>query len=378
MHRRNLIILGIVSTVVLLGIALQMSRTSRVSPMTKVRFGAVLPMTGSNANYGELMKRGIAMAVDEFNATAPPGIQLDVLIEDSRSNAKDGVSAFQKLVQIDRSLAVMPVLSPVILGCIPIAERSHTVLLNCPANSPKLRGASAYMFNLMILADQDSEYLAEYAYRKMDSRNVALFFVNNDGGRGYRDCFAARFSELGGKVVVSEGHPQGTTDFRTTIEKFRASSVDLVFMSSYYAESALFLKQCRELSYKTHWLSYSSVETPEFLKLADGAADGLVYSQPGIDIDSTNSVVARFVHAYQDRYGQLPELWSSQQYEGTRLLASAIASGARSSDQILQYMRRLREYPGITGTLSFDRDGCVGRKVRFKCVRAGHFVNFGD
>lgn len=339
-----------------------------------IKIGAILPMTGTAANYGELMKRGTNIAVDEFNASAAQSApHLEVIIEDSKSNPKDGVSAMQKLLQVDKVAAVMPALSSIVLACAPIVEENRVVLLNCPANSPKLRGAGKFIFNIMILSDQESEFLADYAFNKMGARSAGIFFVNNESGRGYRDSFANKFGAIGGVVKLSEGHEQGATDFRTIIEKFRSSRVDLVFLTSYYSESALFLKQSKELGFKTKWLSYSSVETPDFLKLVGDAAEGLIYSQPGLDINSNDEITRKFVAEYRRRYSEDPDFWGAYFYEGTRLLGSAIASGARTSEEIQTYLRNLNAFPGLTGPITFDDKGCVTGRVRFKAVKNGAF-----
>jgi branched-chain amino acid transport system substrate-binding protein len=230
------------------------------------------------------------------------------------------------------------------------------------------------VFNIYILSDKESEFIGEYAYNQMGARSAGIFFMNNDSGRGYRDSFAAKFVSLGGLVKLSEGHEQGTTDFRTTIEKFRSSKVDTVFLASYYAESALFLKQSQELGFQAKWLSYSSIETPDFLKIAGEAADGLVYSQPGLDLESNDEITKRFIAVYKKRYEQEPDLWSAQFYDGTRLFWSALSSGAHTGDQIRTCFLNMKEFPGVTGPISFDENNCVTRKIRFKTIRAGAFV----
>jgi len=344
-----------------------------------VRVGAILPMTGTAANYGELMKRGIDIAMDEYNTTtAQAHPKLEVIIEDSKSNPKDGVSAMQKLLQIDNVPVVMPALSSVVLACAPIAEQNRVVLLNCPANSPKLRAAGQFIFNIALLSDQESEFLADYAFNKMAARSVGIFFVNNESGRGYRDSFAAKFTAMGGVVRLSEGHEQGATDFRTIIEKLRAAQVDLIFLTSYYSESALFLRQAKELGFRSKWLSYASVETPDFLKLAGDAAEGLIYSQPGFDVNGSDELTKRFVGEFRKRYGQDPDFWSAQFFEGTRLLGAAVNSGAATGEAIRDYLAQLKDFRGITGEVSFDKKGCVTRVVRFKTVTPDGFKYLTD
>ena len=225
----------------------------------------------------------------------------------------------------------------------------------------------------MILSDQESEFLADYAFNKMGARLVGVFFVDNDSGRGYRDSFSRKFTELGGVIKIDEGHEQGATDFRTIIEKFRSAHLDSVFLASYYSESAVFLRQAKELGFKTKWLSYSSVETPDFLKLAGDAAEGLVYSQPGLDVTSNDPITKKFVEEYRRRYGGAPDFWGAYFYDGTRLLGTAIASGARTSEDIRSYLKNVRGFPGLTGSISFDDKGCVTKQVRFKVIKSGKF-----
>jgi branched-chain amino acid transport system substrate-binding protein len=364
----GLVLLAVIAIVIVV------VKSRRSEPSNTVRVGAILPMTGTSANYGELMSRGISVAADEFNASrAKDSPSLDVVIEDSKSTPRDGLSAMQKLIQIDKVAAVMPALSGVVLACVPIAESNHVVLLNCPANSPKLRGAGSFVFNITILSDQESEYLADFAFNKMGAKSAAIAFVNNEYGRSYGDSFAKKYTAVGGVIKLSEGHEQGATDFRTTIEKFRSANVDLVFLATYYAEGALFLKQSKELGFKSKWLSNSSMETPDFLKIAGDAGEGLVFSQPGFDADSSNELTKKFVAEYRKRYGINPDFWSAQYYDGTRLLGAAVASGARTGDEIRAYLKNLKGFPGLTGPIEFDEKGGVTRTVRFKTVKNGTF-----
>ena len=377
---RRRVLFGLVVAVLLAtGLVAMLLTHRRTTGRNVVKLGAILPMTGTAADYGELMRRGITIATDEFNANAgKSAVHLEVVIEDSRSNPKDGVSAMQKLLQVDRVPAVMPALSGIVLACVPLAERNHVVLLNCPANSPKLRGAGAFVFNLTILSDQESAFLADYAYNKMGARTAGILFVNNESGRGYRDSFADKFTALGGSVKLSEGHEQGATDFRTIVEKFRSARVDLVFLCSYYSESALFLRQAKELGYRTKWLSYSSVETPDFLKLVGDAAEGLIFSQPGLDVNASDEITRKFVTEYRNRYGQDPDFWSAQFYEGTRLLGSAVSADARTGEEFRTYLKNLGGFQGLTGPITFDSNGCVSTIVRFKTISSGTFRYFGE
>lgn len=341
-----------------------------------VKIGAILPMTGSASNYGDLMRRGIDMAVEEVNTDGGVnGAKAVVIIEDSASTPAQGVNALGKLIKVDHVTAIMPALSSIVLACAPITEQNHVVLLNAPANSPKLRGAGSYLYNIMILSDQESEYLAEYAMKKMGAKTFGILYVNNDSGVGYKNSFTNQVENNGGKVLLAEGHEQGDTDFRTVIEKFKSASPDVVFLASYYAETALFMKQAKERGYVTKWLSYSQVEAPKFLELAGNAANGIIYSQPGFDAESSDQIVKDFVSKYKERYKEMPDLWGVQFYVATKLLFQAIRETNNTSDGIKKYLDSIKGDKSIIGPISFNSDRTINRPVKFKKIVDGSFVN---
>jgi branched-chain amino acid transport system substrate-binding protein len=377
--KKKVIIAFVIVAVSLLAVMLVVWPPNSTTQRKVVRFGAILPMTGNAANYGELMRKGISIAQDEFNNTrTSEQMRLEVIIEDSRSGPKDGVSALNKLINVDHVSAVMPALSSVVLSCVPICERNSVVLLNCPANSPKLRGTGTFVFNVTILSDQESEYLAKYAYREMGARSANILFINNDSGRGYRDSFATKFTALGGEVKLSEGQGQGATDFRSIVARFKNAPADITFMCSYYAETALFLRQCRELGFKSKWLSYASIETSDFLKLAGDTAEGIIYSQPGLEVNASDSITKYFVGTFRERYGEDPDFWSAQFYEGTRLLCAAVAAGAETGEEIRQFLIELKDFEGLGGSITFDNKRCITRTIRMKKISDGKFIYLGE
>lgn len=72
-----------------------------------VKFGAILPLTGTLANIGDGMKNAMLLAVREINGQGGiNGKIVELVIEDSACNPSNGVSAATKLVSIDKVLAV--------------------------------------------------------------------------------------------------------------------------------------------------------------------------------------------------------------------------------------------------------------------------------
>ena len=59
-----------------------------------VRIGAVLPMTGPVAYLGQVLKEGHEWKIEELKNE---GFNIDYIVEDSQSNPKEAVNAFNNL-----------------------------------------------------------------------------------------------------------------------------------------------------------------------------------------------------------------------------------------------------------------------------------------
>ncbi|RME53019.1 ethanolamine utilization protein EutJ, partial [Candidatus Woesearchaeota archaeon] len=88
-----------------------------------VKIGVSLPLTGEAASIGESALAGITLAVNEVNAEGGiGGKQIELIVEDDQCSP-DGVSAIQKLINVDDVTAIIgPVCSPVAGPGLPIAQ----------------------------------------------------------------------------------------------------------------------------------------------------------------------------------------------------------------------------------------------------------------
>ncbi|MCK4458341.1 MAG: ABC transporter substrate-binding protein [Methanosarcinales archaeon] len=114
----------------------------------EIRIGAILPLTGEAAEYGEDAKLGIDLAVEEINAAGGiNGKRIQVVYEDSQATPSQGVSAIQKLTTVDKVPVIIGAMaSSVTLAIAPIAEENKVVLLSPASSAPQITEAGDYIF----------------------------------------------------------------------------------------------------------------------------------------------------------------------------------------------------------------------------------------
>ena len=73
--------------------------------LTELLIGGIGPTTGENANYGNSVKNGAKLAVDEINAAGGVnGFKLVLSFQDSQGSAESAVSAYGKLMDLGMKL----------------------------------------------------------------------------------------------------------------------------------------------------------------------------------------------------------------------------------------------------------------------------------
>jgi len=339
-----------------------------------VKIGAVLVLTGPNAKAGQSAKQGIEMAVEEINASG--GVKsrkIKVIYEDDGGEPQKSVSAVQKLINVDKVLAILgPMWSSCVLAVAPIVESKGVVILSPTASSPKITYAGDYIFRNTYSDAIEGAKTAEFASKELKYGKAGILFINNDYGVGLKDAFKRKFEELGGKIVIDEGYDPKTTDFRTILVKVKERSPEVIYIAG-YSEMGQLLRQMRETGIKIPVLSCIMFEISDIAKVAGKAAEGVIYAYPSYDPEKGNEITLKFAKKFKEKYGTLPDPEAAFSYDAVKILALAMEKGGFTSEDIKNALYKIKGYNGVTGKTSFDENGDVIKPVGFKRVHNGKY-----
>lgn len=342
-----------------------------------IKIGAILPLTGDGAKYGVAAKRAIDLVMLDVNkGGGVNGKIVTVVYEDTRGVGKDGVSAIQKLITVDKVPAVIGGLfSSVTLAVAPIAEKNHVVLLSPTSSAPKITDAGEYIFRNCASDVFEGKVMADAAAQKLKIEKVAILYINNDYGVGIASVFKKTLAVHGGQVVAEEAFSQGSTDFRTQLTKIAALKLDGIYIVG-YKELGHLLKQAKEIGLKRQFMSTVMFEDPDILSTAGDAAEGVIYSARAYDQSSDEPHVKEFVTSFKQHYGEEPDIFAAYAYDAARILVQVMTEKGASADAIKQGIYAIRDFPGVTGSTSFDENGDVIQPAYLKTVENGKFTWF--
>jgi branched-chain amino acid transport system substrate-binding protein len=340
-----------------------------------VNIGYIGPLTGDGAYYGGQETQGIDLAAAEINAKSGiKGDQIKVIHEDAQLDATLGTNAITKLITMDKVPAVIGELSSTVtLALVPIAERNKVVLLSEGSNSNKLSGAGGYIFRIYPTNTEEGQKLVELALSS-NLTNGAIIYINNDYGTELESAINQNFTKNGGTVAISEGFNPGATDFRTQLTKIKAKNPNVIFLLGYTQESATIVKQSKEIGLKSQFLAADTFNDPEVVDWSGNASEGVIFVVPSFDSKRWQD----FNQKVMSKYGNNATIFTAMAYDAMSLLGAAMENSGITSDAIKTGLTQIKDYPGVTGNITFDKNhDVVTRLFSVKIVKGGKFADYG-
>jgi branched-chain amino acid transport system substrate-binding protein len=264
--------------------------------------------------------------------------------------------------------------SSVVLALGPVAQQHGVLLVNTAAQNPNIRKIGNHIFSLVPLADRVMQVTGVHAVDSMKAKTAVMLIVNNEYGRGVSDTFKKIFEDRGGKIVGREIHAQGETDFNTPLTKVKFANPDILFFVGHDNELGYALKKAKQIGMKTPWLVAPGVFTPLSMTIAGDAAEGVQAADYIFDPVAGTDRMKAFGKRHQDKYGVLPTFATAQSYNSVMLYAAALRKGARGPAEIRDFYLSLKGFEGISGPVTFDKEGITTEEPVIRVIRDGKFT----
>lgn len=246
------------------------------APSESIKIGYIGPLTGDAASIGAPGVAAAETAVAEINAQGGVlGKQLELIVEDDGCSSTS-VQAMNKLLHVDKVIAISgPDCGASAGPAIPLAQQAGVPVVVRWASVPGLTTDRDFIFRIYPSDAFQGAYAAEQLIA-MNYSTVAVLYVQNDYGQGLRDVFVDAFEQMGGVIVLNEGHSQEEIDFKTVLLQVQQENPDVLYLPTYRAAGLAILRQARELGLELPIVAGDAFDTDEIILSEE--ADGVLYS----------------------------------------------------------------------------------------------------
>lgn len=322
-------------------LALLLSACSTINDTIKL--GALLPMSGEAASFGEAVMTGIQLAVDEINSQGGiDGKLLELVIEDDKCGA-DGAIGATKLTSIDEvDVIIGPVCSSSGGPALPIIQDAKTPAMII-ASAPHLTSLGDYIFRVYPSDAFVGSFLANYATNNgYDS--VALVSVNNDWGQGIKNSFMEHYK---GNIVVNEDMNPGDADARNIVLKIQESNAQLIIMPLYISEALVFVKNVKESGLEIPIIGGDILYSEEFY--GNSITEGVRMAVA--DIGQPEEFMTR-----AEATGNLVNILTPIGYDAVKLFSQTVKEVGLNNELIKNSLLNTN-YQGLSNNIMFDKKG---------------------
>lgn len=332
-----------------------------------IRIGFINSLSGDAGYIGTFAKSAVELAVEEVNKSGGiHGRPLSVLYEDGRCSAKPALEAGRRLINTMKVPAIIGGLcSGETLSFGPLAMEKKVVVISNGSSAPQLSQMGKYFFRNFPSDAHQGKFAAEYAFNDFGAKRAAVIYATNEWGRGLKDVFEKRFSEIGGEIVFSEGIADNAYEYRPILNKIKDLRADVVFMVAYTDTSIIALKQSEEVGLKVRFLGSDGWDDPKVHKEVSGRGE-FYYVSPKI------SATYEFKEKMMGKTGS-PDLsmGSANAYDIVFILADALRKAGTNSEKLRDAVADTK-YRGVSGYIEFDKNGDLTLPVfSVKKIEAG-------
>ena len=337
------------------------------------KFGGLGPLTGEAAIYGNAVKNGAQIAVDEINAKG--GTQIQLMFQDDVADGETSINAYNKLLDDGMQVLVGPTTTGAALAVSAKAYENRVFCLTPSASSTDVIDGKDDMFQVCFTDPNQGSGSATYIAANMPGKKIAVIYRNDDAySQGIRDTFVSQAATEGLDIVYQGTFTKDTaTDFSVQLTAAQNAGADLVFMPIYYQPASVILTQAHQMGYAPTFFGVDGM---------DGIlAEGLMLLTP-FSADAQDELTQNFVKTYEDKYGETPNQFAADAYDAVYILYQALEEANCTPDmsaedvcEALVAVMPTITYSGLTGTdMTWDSTGAVTKMPTAVVIQNGEYV----
>ena len=346
-----------------------------------IKIGVFQPMTGANAAGGAMEVEGIKLA-NELNPTievAGKTYRVELVIADNKSDKVEAANAVQRLIDRDKVNVILGSWGSSLSMAGGEVARGRVPCIGLSCTNPLVTYGNDWYFRVCFIDPFQGTVMANYAFNDLKAKTAVIVQeVSNDYSVGLAKFFVDNFIRLTGNpnaILATVNYNTGDLDFSAQLTTIRAQNPDVIFAPGNYTESALVMKQARELGITTPVIGGDTWETPEFIEVGGERVEGAVFSTFFAAEYAGSPEAKKFLEEYAKRYNKEPAAVTALGYDGYLVALDAIKrAGSVEPAKIRDAIASTAGFVGATGIVTLDANGDATKSAYIKAVQGGKFV----
>lgn len=349
------------------------------------KIGGIGPTTGGAAIYGNAVKNGTQIAVDEINAAGGiNGVKIELFFEDDQADPELSVNAYNALKDKKIDVLLGTVTSGACEAVVGLTAEDKMFQLT-PSASAQSVIEGDNVFQVCFTDPNQGSASAQYIGENKLASKVGIIYDSSDVySTGIFEKFveAAKSQEF--EIVSTQSFTKDTkTDFSVQVQACKDAGAELVFLPIYYTEASLILTEANTIEYKPTFFGCDGLDGVLGVENFDTSlAEGVMLLTP-FSADAEDAKTQAFVKSYKEKYNDVPNQFAADAYDGVYIIKAAIEkSGIKSDASTADINEALKKaiteisVDGITGSgMTWSATGEVNKAPMAVVIKNGTYVS---
>ena len=346
-----------------------------------IKIGGIGPLTGGAAIYGNAVKNGTELAVEEINAQG--GLQFELNFQDDENDPEKSLNAYNNLKDWGMQALLGTVTTQPCLTVAPETAADNMFLLTPSASAAdviKEDNAFQVCFTDPNQGVASADYIAENGL----ATKIAIIYDSSDAySSGVHDKFKEEAATKGLEIVADEAFTaDNKTDFSVQVQKAKSSGAELVFLPIYYSEANLIIQEMNKQGCTASVFGCDGLDGLLTIEGADTSLfEGVMLLTP-FAADAQDEKTQNFVSKYEEKYGETPNQFAADAYDGVYAILAACEQGGVTADMdasavcdALKAAMTQISVDGLTGEgMKWEATGEVNKAPRAVKIQNGAYT----
>ncbi|AEN05818.1 Extracellular ligand-binding receptor [halophilic archaeon DL31] len=293
-----------------------------------VTIGMLQPFTGEVSWVGESSEIAVEIAIEEINeAGGINGQEIELVTEDSEASQQTAVSAMRKLINTDGAVAIIGPTSFTLPAVMNIAQEEQVPQISPTAGTSELDDKGGeYVFRTSTsdsLGGKGMAYIAD----QTGHEEMAVMYVDNQGGRSFGKTVVEGFEALGGTVTEEIAVSPGKSSYRSELNKAFADDPSFVSLTCGTQTGKTIIDQWYEQDLGGVWGLSNDMQTGEFANQMGEKLEGSYAIGPL----SAGDRYEQFADAYRAASDGEPQPFTAEAYDAMNIIALAAAAAGENT-----------------------------------------------
>ena len=358
----------------LLSIALASALTCGVAMAKEIKVGAVMPMSGPLAAYGQVTNLGVELA-HKLQPTLKNGDTIKLVLVDNKGDKVETATATTRLISSDKVTAILGALTSTNTAqTIAIADKKKIPVIASVATNDKLTARRTFANRVCFTDSFQGEVVANYATQQGYKTAVVVVDQAQVYSLGLAKAFQNAFKANGGKIVKKIKVTSGDKDFKAVVSQIKKINPDFMFLPLYHPEASMIARQSKQLGLVKPMFSGDGVANQTFIDLGGDSVEGYMFTDFFDYANPPSKTSADFVAFHEKETGNKEmNSFTALGADTYNVLIAAMNRCEDPSDSVCvnNEIKKTVKFDGVSGAITINNEGNATRSAVIKEIKNG-------